>query len=90
MEQAHAMANMDPVLHLLPACRFAFDWDDNGFSYSKAVAKKNLSSSQSNEYHHPDLHSYKCGKYGSKQHTWEMLKTGLIYHVYAKGRNKKK
>jgi hypothetical protein len=48
----------------LSACRFAFDWDDDGFSCSNTVAKGNLSLKK--KYHHPDSLQLTNGKDGGK------------------------
>jgi hypothetical protein len=39
---------------LLSECRFAFNWDNDGFACSKTMGISNLSLSLSHEYHHPD------------------------------------
>jgi hypothetical protein len=61
------------VDRLLSACRFAFGWDDVGFSCSSTVAKWNLSLSLSHEYHHPDSLQLTNRKDGSKNHNWESI-----------------
>jgi hypothetical protein len=38
----------------LSSCRFAFDWDDDGFACSKTMEISNLSLSLYYEYHHLD------------------------------------
>jgi hypothetical protein len=50
---------MDLVLLVngsLPACGFAFDWDDDGFACSNTMGISNLSLSLSHEYHHHHRH----------------------------------
>jgi hypothetical protein len=56
------------VDHLLSACRFAFDWDDDGFACSKTMEVSNLSLSLSHEYRHPDSLQLTNVKDGIKQH----------------------
>jgi hypothetical protein len=53
----------------LPACLFAFDWDDDGFACSKTMEISNLSLSLSHDYHHAYSLELTNGKEGSKQHS---------------------
>jgi hypothetical protein len=58
-----------PSIIFFSACGgFAFDWDDDGFSYSNIVAKWSLSLSLSHEYHHAYSHQLTNGKDGIKHH----------------------
>jgi hypothetical protein len=46
----------------LPACLFAFDWDNVGFACSRSMGISNLSLLHSHEYHHPDSLQLTNGK----------------------------
>jgi hypothetical protein len=71
--QRQALIWFCSVDRLLSACRFAFDWDDDGFSCSNNGAKCNPSCSLSHEYHHPDSLQLTNGKDGSKNHYSERI-----------------
>jgi hypothetical protein len=55
----------------LSAYRFAFDWDDDGFTCSNTMGISTLSLSLSHDYHHLDSLQLANGKDGTKQHFWD-------------------